>query len=79
MSAPLPRIGSADSVANTAEAAPEAVPALTEAEALSDAALGAAGHSLHDPYLRELRRLVATGELTGDEAIRRGMDYLKKR
>ncbi|MEY8209239.1 hypothetical protein [Corynebacterium sp. MNWGS58] len=75
MSAPLPRIGSADSVANTAEA----VPALTEAEALSDAALGAAGHSLHDPYLRELRRLVATGELTGDEAIRRGLDYLKMR
>ncbi|WP_306515659.1 hypothetical protein [Corynebacterium sp.] len=75
MSAPLPRIDSADSIANTADAAPD----LTEAEALSDAALGAAGHSLHDPHLRELRRLVATGELTGDEAIRRGLDYLKKR
>lgn len=52
---------------------------LTPAEKLSDGALGAAGHSLDDPHLRELRRLVAVGRLTGDDAIRRGLDHLKNR
>ena len=52
---------------------------LTPSEKLSDGALGAAGHSLDDPHLRELRRLVAVGRLTGDDAIRRGLDHLKNR
>ncbi|WP_448859665.1 hypothetical protein [Corynebacterium propinquum] len=52
---------------------------LTPAEKLSDGALGAAGHSLDDPHLRELRRLVAVGRLTGDDAIRRGLDHLENR
>ena len=52
---------------------------ITPAERLSDGALGAAGHSLDNPHLRELRRLIAVGKLTGDDAIRRGLDHLKNR
>ncbi|MFV0428254.1 MAG: hypothetical protein ACK5KO_02320 [Arachnia sp.] len=45
----------------------------TEAEAadrlaFADAALGAAGHEVTDPYLRELLQRHARGEISGDEA-----------
>lgn len=40
-----------------------------DALALADAALGAAGHEMVDPVVREIGMRIATGEITGDEAI----------
>jgi hypothetical protein len=45
----------------------------TEAEAadrlaFAEAALGAAGHQVTDPYLRDLLAQYARGEISGDEA-----------
>ena len=45
----------------------------TEAEAadrlaFADAALGAAGHEVTDPYLNEVAARFARGEISGDEA-----------
>lgn len=37
--------------------------------AFADAALGAAGHEISDPALREIRRRVIRGELTAEEGI----------
>ncbi|WP_423921317.1 hypothetical protein ACPEEZ_00545 [Frigoribacterium sp. 2-23] len=36
---------------------------------LADAALGAEGHSVVDPYVRELTTRVALGRMTGDDAM----------
>jgi hypothetical protein len=44
--------------------------------AFADGALGAAGHEVTDPTLRELSRQVAAGTLTADEAIARGMEHI---
>lgn len=59
-------------------------PAVSEALAtrrteFADGALGAAGHVVDDVELRELSRQVAAGEISGDEAIRLGMERLHAR
>lgn len=53
----------------------------TEAEAadrlaFADAALGAAGHEVTDPYLNELARRQARGEISGDEARELGRKHI---
>ncbi|TNU76021.1 hypothetical protein FH969_05020 [Miniimonas arenae] len=53
----------------------------TEAEAadrlaFADAALGAAGHEVTDPVLRELLAQQASGEITGDEARERSRRHI---
>ena len=45
----------------------------------ADAALGAAGHEVTDPELRELSRQVAAGRLTAEEAIARGVARIDAR
>jgi hypothetical protein len=42
----------------------------------ADAALGAAGHEVADPTLRELSRQVAAGTITAEEAIARGVAHI---
>jgi hypothetical protein len=59
-------------------------PVIDEAEverrmAFADAALGAAGHEVIDPTLRELSRQVAAGTLSADEAIARGVAHVDAR
>ncbi|MDK4301949.1 antitoxin VbhA family protein [Corynebacterium propinquum] len=49
---------------------------VAEAQALADGALGAAGHSVSDPYIRELGRLIASGEISGDEAVQRALAHI---
>jgi hypothetical protein len=44
--------------------------------AFADAALGAAGHEVTDPYLNELARRQALGEISGDEARELGRKYI---
>ena len=46
------------------------------AMSFADAALGAAGHEVTDPAVRDLARQVAAGEITGDEAAARVKEYL---
>jgi len=45
----------------------------------ADAALGAAGHEVIDPTLRELTRQVAAGTLTAEVAIARGVAHIDER
>lgn len=52
---------------------------VAERIAFADAALGAAGHEVTDPSLRELSRQVAAGALTADEAIARGVAHIDAR
>jgi hypothetical protein len=59
-------------------------PAVSEAEierriSFADAALGAAGHGVADPALRDLSRQVAAGTLTAEEAIARGVAHIDAR
>ena len=59
-------------------------PAVDEAEverrmSFADAALGAAGHEVTDPTLRELNRQVAAGTLSAEEAIARGVTHIDAR
>ena len=59
-------------------------PAVDEAEverrmSFADAALGAAGHEVADPTLRDLSRQVAAGTLTAEEAIARGVAHIDAR
>lgn len=44
-------------------------PSVTRAAALADAALGAEGITVIDPYARQLARWVAEGRVSGDEAV----------
>ncbi len=44
-------------------------PSVTRAAALADAALGAEGITVIDPYARQLARWVAEGRMSGDEAV----------
>lgn len=44
-------------------------PSVTGAAALADAALGAEGITVIDPYARQLARWVAEGRMSGDEAV----------
>lgn len=46
------------------------------AMSFADAALGAAGHEVTDPIVRDLARRVAAGEVTGDEAAARVKEQL---
>ncbi|EYT63970.1 hypothetical protein H489_0109885 [Curtobacterium flaccumfaciens UCD-AKU] len=45
----------------------------------ADAALGAAGHQVTDPILREYSRRVAEGTMTAEDAIAAGMAHLDAR
>lgn len=45
----------------------------------ADAALGAAGHQVTDPILREYSRRVADGTMTAEDAIAAGMAHLDAR
>jgi hypothetical protein len=45
----------------------------------ADAALGAAGHEVTDPYLRALQRRVILGELTAEAAIAAGIAHIDAR
>lgn len=45
----------------------------------ADGALGAAGHEVTDPELRELRRRAIRGEMTTDEAIAAGVALIDAR
>ena len=42
----------------------------------ADAALGAAGHQITDPYLNEIAARLARGELSGDEARELGRKHI---
>lgn len=62
---------------------PDTIPArdVDEAEidrrmSFADAALGAAGHQVTDPILRELTQQSIRGELTAEEAIARGVAHI---
>ena len=60
------------------------VPAVAESEverrmSFADAALGAAGHEVTDPVLRELRRRAIRGDMTTDEAISAGIAHIDAR
>lgn len=44
--------------------------------AFADAALGAAGHEVTDPYLNELAVRQARGEISGDEARELGRKHI---
>jgi hypothetical protein len=39
---------------------------------------GSAGHTLEDPFLRDLLRQNLAGEITGEEYDRLGMEHLRK-
>jgi len=59
-------------------------PAVDEAEierrlSFADAALGAAGHEVTDPELRELRRRAIRGDMTTDDAIAAGLARIDAR
>lgn len=61
-----------------------AAPAVDEAEverrmSFADAALGAAGHQITDPTLRELRCRAIRGDMTTDEAISAGIAHIDAR
>lgn len=43
---------------------------MAAALALADGALGAAGHEMSDPVIREIGFRVAAGQITGDEAAK---------
>lgn len=63
---------------------PHTRPAVSEAEverrmSFADGALGAAGHEVTDPELRELRRRAIRGEMTTDEAIAVGVALIDAR
>ena len=63
---------------------PHTRPAVSEAEverrmSFADGALGAAGHEVTDPELRELRRRAIRGEMTTDEAIAAGVALIDAR
>lgn len=63
---------------------PQARPTVSEAEierrlSFADGALGAAGHEVTDPALRELSRQVAAETITAEEAIARGMEHIDAR
>ncbi len=45
----------------------------------ADAALGAAGHEVTDPELRELRRRAIRGEMTTEAAIAAGIAHIDAR
>jgi len=45
----------------------------------ADGALGAAGHEVTDPYLRELVERQVRGELTGEEARALGVKHVLAR
>lgn len=45
----------------------------------ADAALGAAGHQVTDPILREYSRRVAEGTMTAEDAIVAGMAHIDAR
>jgi hypothetical protein len=45
----------------------------------ADGALGAAGHEVTDPYLRELAERQVRGELTGEEARALGVKHVLAR
>lgn len=45
----------------------------------ADAALGAAGHQVTDPILRDYSRRVAEGTMTAEAAIAAGMAHLDAR
>ena len=45
----------------------------------ADGALGAAGHEVTDPTLRELSRGVARGEISAEEAIAAGFAHIDAR
>lgn len=47
--------------------------------AFADAALGAAGHEVTDPVLRDLTRQVAAGTISADEAIARSIVHIDAR
>jgi hypothetical protein len=58
--------------------------AIEEAEierrmSFADAALGAAGHEVADPALRELRRSSIRGDISPDEAIAAGIAHIDAR
>ncbi|WP_029067971.1 hypothetical protein [Jonesia quinghaiensis] len=44
--------------------------------AFAEAALGAAGHEVTDPYLRELLAQHARGEISGDQARELGRKHI---
>lgn len=44
--------------------------------ALADAALGVAGHEVTDPAIRALATKVASGELTGDQAVQAAIKHV---
>jgi hypothetical protein len=59
-------------------------PVIDEAEverrmSFADAALGAAGHVVTDPALRELRRSSIRGDITPDEAVAAGIAHIDAR
>lgn len=59
-------------------------PAVDETEverrmSFADAALGAAGHEVTDPALRELRRRSIRGDITTDETIALGIAHIDAR
>jgi len=65
-------------------AAESALPVTTEADversmAFADAALGAAGHAVTDPELRELRRRAIRKEITPEDAIAAGFALIDSR
>ncbi|MDQ1250142.1 MAG: hypothetical protein QG597_4521 [Actinomycetota bacterium] len=43
---------------------------MAAALALADGALGAAGHEMSDPVIREIWTRVASREITGDQAVK---------
>ncbi|TFC01466.1 hypothetical protein E3O42_10125 [Cryobacterium adonitolivorans] len=60
------------------------VPAVDAAEverrmSFSDAALGAAGHEVTDPELRELRRRAIRGDITAEAAIAAAVAHIDAR
>lgn len=62
----------------------KAGPAMDDAEVerrmtFADGALGAAGHEVTDPVLRDLSRRVIRGEITAEEAIAAGFAHIDAR
>jgi len=68
---------------NSDAASAEPVPGDTQAQideklAWVDGVNGSAGHELEGPYLRELLRQKLSGEITGDDYVRLGMEHLRR-
>jgi len=68
---------------NSDAASAEPVPTSTHSQtdetiAWVDGVNGSAGHELEDPHLRELLRQQLSGEITGDEYLRLGMEHLRR-